>query len=269
MTGAAGGRGGGGVGVKHGRGAWPLGSEPRGVERLGNHYSPAAQALYLDPERGCIAWRDCGKAGFGVGIGLESGREICLRGAEASGKPRMVSAPARQTSCVSGAPTVAPGELQNEVLLIQPPGTAATTATETTSVAVASPAGATAPPDLAVVDAVGEETPGNNANIKMLRLASPPPPLRSHGTPRSAFAAKRLLRPNPASFASSIPIYSFASPREPSQVYSEVRNGAPCGKEGGVSGADGSALMGPQGNIVPKTIGDEDDMRRVMSGFER
>eukprot|EP00752_Nemacystus_decipiens_P012854 g11381.t1 len=36
----------------------PMGFEPAGVERLGSHYSPAAQALYLDIGRGRLAWRD-------------------------------------------------------------------------------------------------------------------------------------------------------------------------------------------------------------------
>lgn len=35
----------------------PLGLEPRGVERVGGHYSPAAQELSLDPSRGVITWR--------------------------------------------------------------------------------------------------------------------------------------------------------------------------------------------------------------------
>ncbi|CAM9601528.1 unnamed protein product, partial [Ectocarpus fasciculatus] len=32
--------------------------EPKGVERLGSYYSPAAQLLYLDVSRGCLAWRE-------------------------------------------------------------------------------------------------------------------------------------------------------------------------------------------------------------------
>lgn len=36
----------------------PLGLEPRGVERVGSHYSPAAQDLLLDLCRGCITWRE-------------------------------------------------------------------------------------------------------------------------------------------------------------------------------------------------------------------
>lgn len=31
--------------------------EPSAVERLGGHYSPAAQGLFVDPNRGCVAWR--------------------------------------------------------------------------------------------------------------------------------------------------------------------------------------------------------------------
>lgn len=41
----------------------PMGLEPTGVERLGGHYSPAAQALYLDLERGRLAWRGSNGAG--------------------------------------------------------------------------------------------------------------------------------------------------------------------------------------------------------------
>ncbi|CAM9159174.1 unnamed protein product, partial [Ectocarpus sp. 8 AP-2014] len=55
--------------------------EPTGVERLGSYYSPAAQLLYLDVSRGCLAWREnantggftCNEGGSnsgGVGGGL-------------------------------------------------------------------------------------------------------------------------------------------------------------------------------------------------------
>ncbi|CBJ27106.1 similar to Dynein heavy chain 3, axonemal (Axonemal beta dynein heavy chain 3) (Ciliary dynein heavy chain 3) [Ectocarpus siliculosus] len=57
--------------------------EPTGVERLGSYYSPAAQLLYLDVNRGCLAWREnantggftCNEGGSntrGVGGGLGS-----------------------------------------------------------------------------------------------------------------------------------------------------------------------------------------------------
>lgn len=57
--------------------------EPTGVERLGSYYSPAAQLLYLDVSRGCLAWREGGNTGGftssnggsnngGVGGGLDS-----------------------------------------------------------------------------------------------------------------------------------------------------------------------------------------------------
>lgn len=56
-------------------GCRPMGLEPTGVERLGSHYSPAAQFLYIDPNRGCLAWRDgdgrdCPYSGGG-------GSEVC------------------------------------------------------------------------------------------------------------------------------------------------------------------------------------------------
>lgn len=53
----------GGVGVGAATSCPPMGLEPTGVERLGSHYSPAAQALYLDLARGRLAWRDAGGAG--------------------------------------------------------------------------------------------------------------------------------------------------------------------------------------------------------------
>ncbi|CAB1120679.1 unnamed protein product [Ectocarpus sp. CCAP 1310/34] len=37
--------------------------EPTGVERLGSYYSPAAQLLYLDVSRGCLAWRESANTG--------------------------------------------------------------------------------------------------------------------------------------------------------------------------------------------------------------
>lgn len=57
--------------------------EPTGVERLGSYYSPAAQLLYLDVSRGCLAWRESANTGGftcndggsnsgGVGGGLRS-----------------------------------------------------------------------------------------------------------------------------------------------------------------------------------------------------
>lgn len=54
---ASGGSGGGAIACP------PMGLEPTGVERLGSHYSPAAQALYLDLGRGRLAWRDADGAG--------------------------------------------------------------------------------------------------------------------------------------------------------------------------------------------------------------
>lgn len=53
----------------------PLGLEPRGVECVGGHYSPAAQALSLDPSRGVITWRR-GERMFGCqGGGRDGGME--------------------------------------------------------------------------------------------------------------------------------------------------------------------------------------------------
>lgn len=53
----------------------PMGLEPTGVERIGSHYSPAAQALYLDLDRGRLAWRGTDGAGcFGAeSVGVDSG----------------------------------------------------------------------------------------------------------------------------------------------------------------------------------------------------
>lgn len=48
-----------------------LGLEPRGVERLGSHYSPAAQNLLIDPSRGCVVWRENG-GGDDISIDLDA-----------------------------------------------------------------------------------------------------------------------------------------------------------------------------------------------------
>eukprot|EP00903_Cladosiphon_okamuranus_P012758 g11926.t1 len=66
----------------------PMGLEPTGVERLGSHYSPAAQALYLDLGRGRLAWREADgtrclrpgsvevNRGGGTGVGSLEGIEV-------------------------------------------------------------------------------------------------------------------------------------------------------------------------------------------------
>lgn len=66
--------------------------EPSAVERLGGHYSPAAQGLFVDPNRGSVAWRQRGAIHYaddgGSGGGNDNvGGDRCLlssRGAHCS-----------------------------------------------------------------------------------------------------------------------------------------------------------------------------------------
>lgn len=59
----------------------PHGREATGVERVGSHYSPAAQGLLLDSCRGCISWREKRTEGVigGGGGGVFAYSEIDTR----------------------------------------------------------------------------------------------------------------------------------------------------------------------------------------------
>lgn len=222
---------------------WPLGLEPRGVERLGNHYSPAAQVLFLDRDRGCIAWRDYGQVG--TGSRTPRGNVLCRLSDESPYPPEGL------LGRITEAPQGLPRALLSDINDCGPES------------ATAERTGGDAPAIYSPAATGGNAKRNNNSG----GAQSPPPssslplPLRSPNSQRRpTFACKRLVR-DVSIAATIIPISSFASPRS--------NNAAGNDKEDEGGGDAGDSVVVHQDDVLLTPLSGDKYDKEIMSGFER